>query len=164
MMGTLASELGARVEQASLHPRIYVDANVPAGVVAHMRERLAWDVYAVVEDDTLRRASDLDHYRTARRLHRTLITLDDDFLDERTFPPGESPGVIVLSAPNEDGLVRLLNKVDRAFFADRGDAPPGRLPLVGRSIQVHPDWEPPGTRRTRRRRHRRRARAATPSA
>ena len=67
-MKTLASELGLHVEKLTSQPRIYADANVPAGVILYMRRRLKWDVLAVVEDDTLRRASDLEHYQAAARL------------------------------------------------------------------------------------------------
>ena len=164
-MGTLASELGPHVEEFSQRPRIYADANVPAGTIAYMRERLQWDVLAVVEQDELRRASDVEHYGTARRLRRTLISLDDDFLDERRFPPDESPGVIVLSAPDERGLTRLLRRIGRAFFFSRNGRPKRLLapPLVGRKIQVHPDWSGPSetndpsdpvSRRPRRKRQR----------
>ena len=38
---------------------------VPAGVVLCMRRRLKLDVLAVVEDDTLRRANDVEHYHAA---------------------------------------------------------------------------------------------------
>ena len=165
-MGTLASELAAQVEQLSRQPRIYVDANVPAGAVAHMRERLRWDVVAVVEDEELRRASDIDHYRTARRLRRTLITLDDDFLEERLFQREESPGVIVVSAPNEAGLVKLLDKIHRAFFSRRGRRNHNghALPLEGQILQVHPDWDAPPGKTAARRRRTRRAAGSEPTA
>ena len=148
-MRTLASELGPHVEKLTSKPRIYADANVPAGVVGHMRRRLSWDVLAVIEDQTMRRASDIQHYRTASMLRRTLITLDDDFLDDRQFPPAVGGGVIILSAPDERGLVRLLTKVDRAFFRSGRRRRSAALPLAGRKIQVHPDWSDPATTRRR---------------
>ena len=88
-MGTLSSELAPHAERLSPQPRIYADANVPAGLVAHMRGRLGWDVLFVLEEKELRRASDLKHYRLARQLRRTLVTLDRDYLDDRRFPPAE---------------------------------------------------------------------------
>ena len=152
-MGTLASELGPHIEKLTSQPRIYADANVPAGVVLHMRRRLKWDVLAVVEDETLCRARDLEHYRLALTLRRTLISLDDDFLRDSQFPPAESGGVIVLSAPNERGLIRLLAKIDQAFFTPGRDGQlPAAQPLVGQKIQIHSDWSPPVTTRRRRRR------------
>src|SRR5215207_10705485 len=111
-VGTLASEL-APMALRSEAPRVYADANVPNGIVAYMRTRLAWDVLFVIEHDDLRRARDIEHYRLARQLGRTLITLDRDYLDDRRFPPDESGGVIVLMAPDERGYVNLLKRLDR---------------------------------------------------
>ena len=54
-----------------------------------MRESLRWDVLFVIEHPDLRRARDIEHYRLARQLRRTLITLDRDYLDDRRFPPAQ---------------------------------------------------------------------------
>ena len=90
-MGTLFSELAPHAERLA-GPRVYADANVPAGIVAFMRERLHWDVLFVMEHDDLRRAADLHHFRLARQLHRTLVTIDRDYLDDRRFPPARERG------------------------------------------------------------------------
>lgn len=137
-MGTFASELGPHAGRIAGQPRIYVDANVPAGLVAFMRARLRWDVFFVLEHDDLRRASDGDHYRLARQLQRTLITLDRDYLDDRKFPPGESGGVLVLTAPQESGYVALLTRLDLELF--RVEPVERPLPLEGRKLHVHVDW------------------------
>jgi hypothetical protein len=142
-MGTLSSELASHAERLSPRPRIYADANVPAGVVAYMRARLEWDVLFVMEDDGLRRAPDARHYRLAQQLRRTLITLDRDYLDDRRFPPAEGGGVFVINAPDERLLTSLLQRIDRAFFRQADDACEGHssaLPLAGRKMQVHTDW------------------------
>ena len=55
-MGTLASELGPHARRIAGQPRIYVDANMPAGLVTFMRGTLRWDVLFVIEHDDLRRA------------------------------------------------------------------------------------------------------------
>src|SRR2546421_8559049 len=99
-MGTLSEELAPHAERLVARPRIYADANVPAGLVAHMRARLRWDVLFVLEDDDLRRAPDVKHYRLAQQLRRTLVTLDRDYLDDRPVPPDEGAGVLVISAPD----------------------------------------------------------------
>lgn len=129
-------------------PRLYADANIPAGLVGFMRTRLRWDVLFVVEHDDLRRQPDTEHFRLAARLRRTLLTLDRDYLDDRRFPPVGSAGTVVMAAPDEQGLARLLSRLDRAVFrprAGRGKrpdpAPP--LPLEGRKLYVPPDWRPP---------------------
>src|SRR5712691_11145902 len=113
LMGTLSSELAPHAEKLTARPRIYADANVPAGLVAHMRLRLHWDVLFVLEHDDLRRAADVKHYRLAHQLRRTLVTMDRDYLDDRRFPPAESGGVLVMCAPDERQLRLLLDRVDR---------------------------------------------------
>lgn len=144
-MGTLASELGPHAERLSSRPRVYSDANVPAGLVEFMRVRLEWDVLFVLEHDELRRARDVEHYRLARQLRRTLITLDRDYLDDRRFPPEAGAGVVVISAPHERDLARLLRRIDRALFqaAPLGDpalALSATLPLEGRKLHAQADW------------------------
>jgi hypothetical protein len=147
-MGTLASELGGYAERVSGQPRVYVDANVPAGLVSFMRQSLQWDVLFVLEHEELRRARDGEHYRLARQLRRTLITQDRDYLDDRKFPPQQSGGVLVLWAPVEKGLMALLKRVDREVLR-RSPAKEGEavdeivelpLPLEGRKLHVHIDW------------------------
>src|SRR5688500_2991211 len=135
-MGTLFSGLAGIAERVSGRPRIYVDANMPAGVVAYMRLRLEWDVLFVVEHDDLRRARDRDHFRMARQFRRTLITLDHDYLDNRKFPPIESGGVLVLTAPTEGGLIALVKRLDRDLFRRSDSSEPARLPLEGRTLHV----------------------------
>lgn len=137
-MGTLSGELAPHVERLSPRPRIYADANVPAGLVAYMRERLQWDVLFVVEEDALRRAPDLKHYQLAQQLRRTLVTMDRDYLDDRRFPPGQSGGVLVFSAPDERQLAALFTRIDRVLF--RPPEEPAALPLEGRKLHVQTDW------------------------
>jgi hypothetical protein len=141
-MGTLSTELAPHAARLSPRPRIYADANVPAGLVAYMRRRLGWDVLFVVEEDTLRRASDVAHYRLAAQLRRTLVTMDRDYLDDRAFPPAEGTGVLVIQAPDEHQLALLLKRIDRVLFrsTDQAAEPPA-LPLEGRKLHVNTDWE-----------------------
>ena len=138
-MGTLASELAPHAARISPRPRVYADANVPARLVAHMRQALDWDVFFVIEEADLRRASDLTHFRLAAQLRRTLITLDRDYLDSRRFPPGEGSGVLVLSAPDDRQFIQLLTRIDRVLFDPSGTCR-SALPLEGRTLQVHTDW------------------------
>jgi hypothetical protein len=126
----LFSELAPHAERLT-GPRVYADANVPAGVVDFMRRDLRWDVLFVMEHDDLRRARDLEHFRLARQLHRTLVTIDRDYLDDRRFPPAETAGVLVVWAPNERLLARMLKRVDDELFRS-GAA----LPLEGKKMSV----------------------------
>jgi hypothetical protein len=148
-MGSLASELAAFAERHADGPRVYADANVPAGIVAFMRTRLGWDVFSVMEHDDLRRAPDIEHFRRAHDTRRTLVSLDHDYLDDRRFPPSASAGVLVLSAPDERLLARLLARLDRGLFrapiAGAGSGQRGAvvaLPLDRRKLQANLDWEP----------------------
>ena len=137
-MGTLSEELGPFAERLVPRPRIYADANVPSGIVAHMRTRLRWDVLFVLEEADLRRAPDLKHYHLAHQLRRTLVTLDRDYLDDRRFPLVGCGGVLVVQAPDERQLAALFDRIDRTLF--NLDAEPVPLPLAGRKLQVHTDW------------------------
>jgi hypothetical protein len=148
-MGTLSSELVSHAQRLSPRPRIYADANVPAGLVAYMRLRLQWDVLFVVEEEALRRAPDVKHYRLAQQLGRTLVTMDRDYLDDKRFPPDAGSGVLVINAPDEQQLTLLLERIDRTLFASAGRAEHAEehatadrvaLPLAGRKLQVNSDW------------------------
>ena len=133
-VGTLSSELGPHVTRAGGAPRIYADANIPTGVVEFMRVTLGWDVLFVLEHDDLRRAPDLHHYRLARQLGRTLVTLDHDYIDDRRFPPAEGAGVIVFTVPDERWLRKLLRHADQELFKAEGAS---ALPLEGRKVLRH---------------------------
>jgi hypothetical protein len=130
-MGDVSTEVSPDARRLAQQPRIYADANIPRPAIAFMRERLQWDVLFVLEHDDLRRARDIEHYRLARQLGRTLVTLDHDYIDDRIFPPSEGAGLMVFSAPDERRLRKLLLKADRDLFrADRAEA----LPLEGRKV------------------------------
>jgi hypothetical protein len=137
-MGTLWSELGPIADGVASHPRVYADANVPAGLVSFMRGVLGWDVLFVIEQADLRRARDHEHFRLARQLRRTLVTFDRDYLDDRQFPPAEGAGVLVIAAPDTRALQSLLARLDAGLF--RAMATP--LPLAGRKLHAHSDWSP----------------------
>jgi len=149
-MGSLASELAALAERHAESPRVYADANVPAGIIAFMRTRLGWDVFSVMDHAELRRAPDADHFRLARDMRRTLVSLDHDYLDGRRFPPSQTAGVLILNAPDERMLARLLARLDRELFRARragaGETDGGvvALPLDGRKLEANLDWA--GTR------------------
>jgi len=130
-MGTLSSELAPHAGRSTA-PRVYADANIPSGVVGYMRNRLGWDVLFVIEHEDLRRARDIVHYRLARQLGRTLMTLDRDYEDDRRFPPAEGAGVIVFCVPDERWLCRLLRRFDREVFRAAGAS---ALPLEGRKVR-----------------------------
>jgi hypothetical protein len=137
-MGTLWSELAPVADEVAEGPRVYADANIPAGVVGYMRARLGWDVLFVIEHADLRRARDIEHFRLARQLRRTLVTLDRDYLDDRQFPPAETTGVLVISAPDERGLQKLLKRLDLELFRG-GRQVAVALPLDKSKLQAFPE-------------------------
>jgi hypothetical protein len=132
-MRSLSSQLRPIAGHLTAAPRVYADANLPWGVVDFMRQTLGWDVLFVLEDPDLRRASDRDHFRWALEFGRTIVTLDHDFLDGERFPPADSPGVVVCTAPGEDGLRRLLKELDERL--PRGVT--GDPPLRGQVLDWH---------------------------
>jgi hypothetical protein len=103
-----------------------------------MRDVLQWDALFVIEHDDLRRARDDEHYRLARQLRRTLISFDRDYLDDRKFPPLESGGVVILTAPEQRGYIALLKRLDAEVFQPSLNA--AMLPFEGRKVHVHVDW------------------------
>src|SRR5688572_18669684 len=142
-MDTLAHRIGAIIDSITDAPRVYCDANLPAGLVRFMREQLRWDVFFVMEEEDLRRASDIEHFRMATQLRRTLVTLDKDYLDDARFPPAEGSGILVLTAPHQEQFERLLKEVDRLLFRPPSGSSPdaSRMPLLGRKLHVHTDWQ-----------------------
>jgi hypothetical protein len=128
-MGTLATALRPFVDARA--PRVYVDANMPRRLVEAMRHEFGWDVLFVLEEPTLRRASDREHFSRALDLGRTLVTLDRDFCDDKAFPPELSPGLIICSAPDETWLLRMLRHAHRTWFHDAQDVD---MPLKGRKV------------------------------
>ncbi|MFN8061511.1 MAG: DUF5615 family PIN-like protein [Vicinamibacterales bacterium] len=142
-MGTLSSELGAHFDRGVDSPRVYVDANVPARMVDFMRQRLSWDTLFVIEHDELRRAPDVEHFRRARDMRRTLISLDHDYFDDERFPPAQSGGVVVIAAVNERAFRGALRRIDREWFrveptpAPTSAAASAALPLAGRKLLLH---------------------------
>ena len=139
-MGSLSSELAALAERYADRPRVYADANVPAGIVEFMRARLKWDVFFVMEHDELRRAADEEHFRRAREMRRTLISLDHDYLDDRRYPPSRTAGVLILNAPDERRLARLLARLDRELFRARGAGGGAPVPLDRSKLDANLDW------------------------
>ena len=114
-MGTLASELGPHAGRIAGQPRLYVDANMPAGLVTFMRTQLQWDVLFVIEHDDLRRARDGETLSSRAPARRTLITLDRDYLDDRKFHCTRAERAGADRAARE-GLAVRLTRLDKEVF------------------------------------------------
>ena len=130
----IASALGRRLHLSRERVRLIAPVGAAAGLAAAFNAPIS-AVLFVIEEDELRRAADIEHFRLAVQLRRTLLTLDRDYLDDRRFPPAEGGGLVVLSAPHEAQLERLLKQIDRAFFQNGS-----HMPLAGRKLHVQADW------------------------
>lgn len=139
-MSTLHAAFEALRDRSDTGPLVYADANVPAPSVRDMRARLRWDVTHVMDDPAWRRATDVQHYHRARDLRRTLVTLDHDYFDDRRFPPADSGGVVVLSAPDGGTLARLLADLDALLRFGERPYTTHELPLRGRKLHMFPGW------------------------
>lgn len=73
-----------------------------------------------VFDEGLAGEADARVYDQCQRESRVLLTLDLDFSDIRTYPPHESPGIVVIrpTEPDRDRVLRLVRKVLLAFDRD----------------------------------------------
>jgi predicted nuclease of predicted toxin-antitoxin system len=73
-----------------------------------------------------------------------LLTLDLDFADIRTYPPAESPGIIVLrpAEPDRDRLLRLVRQVVPAL--DRETVAQSLWIVEESRIRIRPSGEGAG--------------------
>src|SRR2546427_8424120 len=93
--------------------RLYAAENIEADIVRHLRKS-KMDVLSVAEDPKLRGQNAALHYQRARELGRYLVTHDEDFWNDRTYPLESCPGVLVLAIKDPQiaaWLVLLLRKI-----------------------------------------------------
>lgn len=91
--------------------QIKLDENMP-GSAARVLKAAGHDVDSAYEEG-LAGKNDEVLFRAVRENRRVLITLDRDFSDVRTYPPEESPGVIVLRPRNQeiDSVIPLVSRL-----------------------------------------------------
>ena len=77
-----------------------IDENLPVAI-AEMLRSAGYDGLSVLEQD-LGGSTDALLRTLCQRESRILVTLDMDFADIRTYPPGESPGLIVFRLSHQD--------------------------------------------------------------
>lgn len=80
--------------------RFKIDENLPIEVAELLRQD-GYDAATVWEQE-LGGCHDPEIAAVCRRERRALITLDKDFADIRTYPPGEYDGLIVLRTIHQD--------------------------------------------------------------
>jgi predicted nuclease of predicted toxin-antitoxin system len=83
-------------------PRLYFDENFPVEAIDHFRspywKKRLWITSAGEQGH--QGQSDRFHYSYCQRHGYTLVTLDDDFNDDRLYPftHGKMPGIIIIKA------------------------------------------------------------------
>lgn len=93
-------------------PRLYFDENFPVEAIEHFRtphwKKRLWITSA--DEQGHRGQSDRFHCSYCQRHGYTLVTLDDDFNDDRLYPftHGKMPGIIIIKAKSAD-VVRIAN-------------------------------------------------------
>ncbi len=119
---------------------VLLDQNVPRVVAAWLRGlRPSWEVHHAAEVG-LAGKSDREVFDWAQAHQAIIITFDEDFADQRSFPVGAHYGVVRLRlwpATIEEiqhALERLLGEVPDSELS-------GSLVIVGRArIRVRPGW------------------------
>jgi predicted nuclease of predicted toxin-antitoxin system len=92
--------------------RLYADENVPTAVVEAIRSDPSWRRKVTIE--TAQEAGNANrdddfHFQHCRKHGLVLVTLDDDFMDDRRFPFGDhQPGIITIVGRSHDDLTRNL--------------------------------------------------------
>lgn len=94
--------------------RFKVDENLPVEV-AELLQRAGHEALTV-HDQGLAGETDSALATACQSEHRALITLDTDFADIRTYPPGHYSGLVVLRLKQQDRR-RVLEVVSRLVKA-----------------------------------------------
>lgn len=89
--------------------RFLLDANMPRSAADIIRG--AGHECTHVRDTVLADAADEAIAAHAKAHGMTLVTRDRDFGDERTYPPGDFAGIIVLSLPETANAVMITKLV-----------------------------------------------------
>lgn len=74
--------------------RFKIDENLPTDVAEYLRQ-IGYDAMTIL-DQQMSGETDPNVAAVCKSEDRVLITLDLDFSDIRAYPPGDSPGIIVL--------------------------------------------------------------------
>lgn len=96
---------------------VLLDQNVPRAIAHWLRvRRTRWTIYHT-SDVALSGRPDEEIFAWAQQRHTVIITFDEDFADQRTFPIGSHAGIIRLRVwptsieETQDALERLLADV-----------------------------------------------------
>jgi predicted nuclease of predicted toxin-antitoxin system len=104
-----------------------VDENLPIEMAQKLRSA-GYDAMTVLEQ-RMGGWPDTNLYRVCQEEERVLVTLDLDFSDIRSYPPGKSAGIIVLRFARQDKPY-VLAQFDRVIPLLMTEAIAGRLWIV----------------------------------
>ena len=104
-----------------------IDENLPAECASLLRE--AGFEAATVAEENLSGADDSILFVRCGAENRVLITLDLDFADVQTYPPGSHPGIVVFRSGSQDKPV-LLSLLKRLLPALHRRSPERQLWIV----------------------------------
>jgi len=104
-----------------------IDENLPVEVAESLRQA-GYDS-ATTLDQNLGGSTDPSIAVICQREGRTLMTLDIDFADIRTYPPNQFPGLIVLRLKRQD-KAHVLQVIERVVQALPQDTLEQRLWIV----------------------------------
>lgn len=107
-----------------------VDENLPVEAAELLRKE-GYDV-VTVRDQNLEGSTDQDIAKVCNNEKRALITIDKDFADILSYPPGESFGLIVLRLRWQD-KAHVLKAIERILPILRREQPEKQLWIVGES-------------------------------
>lgn len=107
--------------------RFKLDENLPVEAAAVLRE--AGHDAATVLDQNMRGEPYAGVAAACQREARILVTLDTDFADIRAYPPGDSPGILVLRLRRQD-KPHVLSVVRRLLPLMAREPLAGRLWIV----------------------------------
>lgn len=99
--------------------RFKVDENLPTEAAELLRSR-AWDALTVNEQ-AMEGCADSVLAQVCREELRTLVTLDLDFADIRSYAPTQHAGIIVLRPPTQSkrDVLRLLERAVEQMARER---------------------------------------------
>lgn len=107
--------------------RFKIDENLPVELAEELRA--AGHEAATVRDQKLTGSSDQHLSEICKTEGSIFVTLDLDFADIRTYPPGEHPGLIVLRLLRQD-KPHVVDVFRRALKAVGRELLEGRLWIV----------------------------------
>ena len=107
--------------------RFKIDENLPAEFVPLLSSE-GHDAETIL-DEGLQGRDDARVSVVCQSEDRALITLDTDFADIRTYPPGEYPGLLVLRLHRQD-KPHVLAVMQRVLVLLGRESPRGRLWII----------------------------------